>query len=233
MRHCLILTGGRLNLQFAREYCRTLSYDTVYAVDRGLEYAKQLGLVPDYIVGDFDTVDAGVLAAYEKQIQCGELASVFERHPVKKDATDTELALQKAMEEGAEQITLLAATGSRMDHVLANLGLLLQTARRGISCFMVDETNRIQLLCAEHRSCQISRAGQHGRYVSVLPFAGSVCGLTMEGVLYPLKEFDLEPGSSLTVSNEIVEELAVISIRQGQLLVIESADRWNVDVAKR
>lgn len=233
MRHCLIVTGGHLNLEFAKEYIRTLSYDTVYAVDRGLEYIRQLGLHPDYIVGDFDTLDADILAAYEERIQSGELDSVLERHPVEKDATDTELALQKAMAEGAEQITILAATGSRLDHVLANLSLLLQTGRRGISCFLVDETNRIQLLGAGHRSCQISRTQQHGRYVSVLPFGGKVYGLTMEGVRYPLKERELEVGSSLTVSNEIVEDMAVISLQQGQLLVIESADQWNADARKQ
>lgn len=224
MEHILIVTGGYLDLVFAKEYCKTLSYDKVFAVDRGLEYVDRLGISPDYIVGDFDTVAPDLLAEYESRIQKGEIGSLLERYPVKKDATDTELALHKAMEDGAGQITLLGATGSRMDHVLANIGLLLQTAGKGIPCFLVDATNRIRLLSKQgQKMCTIRQAEQFGRYLSILPLSEIVKGVTMEGVLYPLKDYDILQGSSLTVSNEIVGA-ASISLEDGALLVIESRD---------
>ncbi len=225
MKHILIITGGYLNIEFAKEYCKTLSYDKVFVVDKGLEYADALKIQPDYIVGDFDTVNANLLEAYEQKIRQGELQSEIERHPVQKDATDTELALYKALEADADQITLLAATGSRMDHVLANIGLLLQPARKGVACYLVDETNRIRLLQSKKMAeCTIKKEEQYGHYLSVIPLTGIVKGLTMEGVLYPLKKQEICQGSSLTVSNEIVDTEARIFIEEGELLVIESKD---------
>lgn len=225
MGHILIITGGYLNIEFAREYIKTLSYDRVFAVDKGLEYADTLGLVPDYITGDFDTVEQSFVNDYEYRIRIGKISAYIERYPAKKDATDTELALIKALEEKARRITILAATGSRLDHVLMNLGLLLQTERAGSECYIVDETNRVQMITADGRGyCRIKREKQYGKYLSVIPITAVVEGLVIEGVMYPLKEKTIYQGSSLTVSNQILEEEAYISIEKGAVLVIESKD---------
>jgi thiamine pyrophosphokinase len=223
--HVLILTGGSLNLEFVKEYCKTLSFDKVFAVDKGLEYADALGLVPDWIIGDFDTVDNEILNRYQKKVEMGELKSHIEAFPPKKDATDTELALMKAVEEQATEITLLAATGTRVDHVLANMNLLLQAEQAGIMCYMVDETNRIQLLSHEtRRSCEILKSEQFGAYLSVIPMSCKVKGLTLFGVEYPLNMAQIEQGSSLTVSNLITDECAYVSLVEGRIWVIESRD---------
>ena len=226
MNHILIITGGHLNIDFAKEYTKTLSYDKVFVVDKGLEYADALGVVPDYIVGDFDTVNESVLQMYEQKIEKGEISAYIERHPAKKDATDTELAVLKAVEEAAKKITILAATGSRLDHVLMNLGLLLQTERAGIECFIVDETNRVQMLTSTGRKCcKIKKKEQYGYYLSVVPMTASVEKVTLEGVMYPLKDRTIYQGESLTVSNQILSDEAFISISQGTVLVIESKDK--------
>lgn len=226
MRHSVIVTGGHLNIAFAKEYLKTLSYDKVFAVDKGLEYVEALGLQPDYIVGDFDTVDNTILDMYKKRIENGILHAILERHPAKKDATDTELALNRAMED-ADQITILGATGNRLDHVLANLGLLLQTANKGVECYIVDETNRIRLLVSGYnRECVIPKKEQFGTYLSLIPMTASLEQVTLEGVMYPLKEQRIDQGSSLTISNQIVDDKAIISIKGGNALVIESKDFW-------
>jgi thiamine pyrophosphokinase len=223
--HVLILTGGFLNLEFAKEYCKTLSFDKVFAVDKGLEYADALGVVPDWMIGDFDTVDNGVLNRYQKKVEMGELKSQIEAFPPKKDATDTELALMKAVEEQATEVTLLAATGTRVDHVLANMNLLLQAERAGIRCYMVDETNRIQLLSHETRkSCEILKKEQFGVYLSVIPMSCEVKGLTLSGVEYPLNKALIKQSTSLTVSNVIQDEVAHISLEEGRIWLIESRD---------
>lgn len=225
MEHILIITGGYLNIEFARAYIKTLSYDRVFAVDRGLEYADALGLVPAYIVGDFDTVNESLLKDYEYRIREEKISAYVERYPAKKDASDTELAFIKALEE-AGQITVLGATGSRLDHVLANLGLLLQTERAGCKCYIVDETNRVQMLTADGRkNCGIGKEEQYGDYLSVIPMSAIVEGLTIEGVMYPLKDKTICQGSSLTLSNQILEKEAYISIKNGTVLVIESKDK--------
>lgn len=223
MKHILILTGGYLNLEFAKNYYKTLSVDKVFAVDKGLEYADLLGIPLDFIVGDFDTVNQNLLDLYEQRIETGELNIYLERHPVKKDATDTELAVWRAMEEHADRITVLAGTGTRIDHVLANIGLLLQTSEKHVDCQIVDENNRIQLLM-EGEECLIEKEKQYGDYLSVIPVTPTVTGLTMKGVMYPLEDKVICQGSSLTVSNQIVENLAAITVKEGKVLVIESKD---------
>ena len=226
MGQVLIITGGYLNIEFARQYTKTLSFDKVFAVDKGLEYADAIGIMPDFIVGDFDTVSKTLLETYEKRIEREQLHTKIERHPAKKDASDTELALQQAISERAEQITILGATGSRLDHVLANINLLIQSEKAGVPCYLVDETNRIQLLTSPGRhTCILEKKNQHGRYLSVIPFTDRVSGVTLQGVAYPLKDRDLARESSLTVSNEIIDEKAYITLENGKMLVIESKDQ--------
>lgn len=221
MKHIVIITGGQLNLTFAKEYLKTLSYDEVFAVDRGLEYARALEIVPSCILGDFDTVNPIVLEEYEN----GELSSVIERHPVKKDATDTELAVSKALEEGADSISILGATGNRIDHMLANLSLLLTVSREGADCYIVDENNKIYLLDGvRKKQCTIQREKQHGDYISLIPVSPVVKGITLNGFLYPLADKTVCQGGSLTVSNQIVSDVADISFEEGCLLVVESRD---------
>ena len=223
MKHTVIVTGGYMNIAFGTEYMKSLSYDRLFAVDRGLEYVQAMGVVPDYVVGDFDTVDHNVLLAFE----AAEGEGKVERHPAKKDETDTELAVWQAMEEGAERITLLGATGSRLDHVLANVGLLCQTVERGIDMQIVDETNRIQILDGLHRSTvEIAKKEQLGTYISLIPLTDRVGGVTLEGVAYPVQDFTIVRGSSRTVSNEIASEKMRITIKKGQVLLIESRDTW-------
>lgn len=222
MCHVLIITGGHLNLDFAKVFCGQLSYDKVYAVDKGLEYVDALGLSPDYILGDFDTVDKALLKSYQEQVDSGSLDMIIEYHPVKKDAADTELAVVKAIENGANSITILGATGSRLDHVLANIGLLSLAAEKDVKCQIVDACNRIRLLTGSAH-CSIKKAEQYGDYLSFIPLTPVVKGLTLTGVMYPLTDRTVYQNSSFTVSNQITEE-AYISIKEGELLMIESRD---------
>lgn len=227
MKHMLVVTGGHLNIDFTKEYIKTLSYDKVFAVDKGLEYVDAMNMNPDYIVGDFDTVNTDLLAMYEEKITNEEISTCIERHPVMKDETDTELALDIAIEAGADCITLLAATGSRLDHVLANMGLLIKLAKHNVKMYIVDETNRIQIMTRDNfQNCIISKKEQFGKYVSLVPITPCVKGVTCKGALYPLCKEDIYSGESRTVSNEIEEEYLEISISDGMMLVIESRDKY-------
>lgn len=227
MKHIVIISGGSLNPAFVKQYMKSLSYDRLFVADKGLEYAKILELVPDYIVGDFDTVDTDILKVYEQKAeQSGYI--VVERHPARKDETDTELAVWKAMEEGAERITLFGATGTRLDHVFANVGLLKQTVERNVEMFIVDETNRIRIIDGQCRpECYIRKKQRFGTYLSLIALTDEVCGVTLQGLEYPLRNATVYRGSSRTVSNQIAEDRACISIKKGQLLVMESRDEWH------
>lgn len=228
MNHVLIITGGDINIDFIREYIKTLSYDKVFAVDKGLEAVYALEIAPDIMIGDFDSVDSDVLKYYDNKIASGMIHTIKIEHPVMKNDTDTALAVKYAEDNGADRITILGFNGSRMDHVFANIGLLTQIEKNGCNCEMVDETNRIRLIDSRYNCNEIiiSKNEQFGEYISLIPLNDKVRGVTMEGVLYPLDSSVITKGSTLTISNQITEKTARILIEDGAALLIESRDSW-------
>ncbi len=214
----LIVTGGSVHLDFAKEYLEHQAFDKVIAVDLGLQSVQALRLVPDLIVGDFDSVPAEVLAEYE-----GTPGVKLQRLCPEKDFTDTHAALEAALEDGAGEIVILGATGTRIDHVLANIHILMKALEKHVSACLVDTCNRIYL--AEGRQ-EISKRRCHGEYVSLFPLTERASGVTLHGFKYPLQDAVLTMGNSLGVSNELVEDIGVIEVQRGILLVVESRDRW-------
>ncbi len=211
----LIITGGRVDDALLVRRQKEQEYSMIIAVDHGLEAADRLGIAPDYIVGDFDSVPEATLQKYR------EKATPMEVFPREKDKTDTQIAIELALMRGAEDIELMGATGSRLDHTLANLHLLLLPLQLKREACILDENNKIYL---KDTSFLIEKGKQYGNYVSLLPFSEKVEGLTLKGFQYPLDGIILEAGDSLGISNEIVEEQAAVEFSKGILLVIESLD---------
>ncbi|MCD8083092.1 MAG: thiamine diphosphokinase [Clostridiales bacterium] len=217
-RSCLVLTGGKLDLEFARAYLRQRSFDKVIAVDGGLEPASRLGIIPDYIVGDFDTVSPALLDRYRDYPYI-----VWEQHKPEKNETDTELARSRAVAVGFDEIVFLGATGGRLDHMLGNIDALYECMQRGIHAELIDPQNRLYLIDGEHR---FDRETQWGKYVSFLPYTEEVKKITLTGFRYLLDEKDIRRGEEvgLCVSNEIAEEHAFIRFEEGVLICVESRD---------
>lgn len=219
-RRCLIIAGGELNPEFASCYIKekygSMGPELIIAADRGLEGAKILGLQPNIMLGDYDSVALELLEEYEKNDQV-----VSVQYPTEKDYTDTHLAVITAIERGAAEICILGATGSRLDHVMANMGLLLLGLKAGIETELVDSNNRIRMV---QKHMTIEQKNQFGSYVSLLPFTEQVKGITLKGFKYPLNDADFSMGMSWGISNEITESMAEIKIRDGILYVIESKD---------
>lgn len=218
MRACLIVTGGKLDLVFARSFLEKNKFDKVIAVDGGLASAEALGLVPDYIVGDFDTVEPSVLARFRQYPYI-----VWEQHKPEKNETDTELARSRALTLGCEKIVFLGATGGRIDHMLANLDTLYACMARGMEAYLVDPQNRVCLLDGGKT---FQRKELWGKYISFLPYTEKVTGITLRGFQYPLDGKDLIRGqeTGLCVSNELKEETADITFQDGILICVESKD---------
>ena len=218
MKSGLIITGGKIDLAFARDFLREKGAlaDCVVSVDGGLEVTKALGLVPDAIVGDFDSVKQETLAFFKGQQGIDWLSLVPE-----KDDTDTEAAIREVIRRGCKRIHILGATGSRLDHVLANIGLLGLGVSCGVEILMADSCNRIRMV---KNGISIRKEEQFGDYVSLLPVTPKVSGLTLKGMKYPLFQYEYSCFSSLGISNEIVGDEAEISFAEGILLVIESRD---------
>ena len=218
MRTCLIVTGGKLDLAFAQSFLEKESFDKVIAVDAGLEAAEALGLVPDYIVGDFDTVKSDVIGRYRQMPFI-----VWEQHKPEKNETDTELARSRALTLGCDRIVFLGATGGRMDHVLGNLHALYACMQKGVEAWIVDRQNRICLL---YEGRTFYRRSLWGKYVSFMPYTEEVKGITLTGFKYPLHKKDIRRGEEvgLCISNELAEECANLTFDEGVLICIESCD---------
>ena len=214
----LIVSGGHLEDCFAASYMEKNQFDLTIAVDLGMEFFQKKSKVPDYIVGDFDSVNPITLQKFKEMREKGPKILQFQPE---KDETDTELAIRTAIRLGAETIHILGATGSRMDHVLGNIHLLGMGMRQGVEIIMIDSNNRIRMI---QKGMVIKRQEQYGRYVSLIPFTPQVTGITLTGFRYPLDHAVLECYHSLGVSNEIAAEQAEISFQDGVLLVIESKD---------
>ncbi len=218
MKTCLIVTGGKIDLDFARSFLRKESIQKVIAVDGGLEAADQLGLVPDYIVGDFDTVKPSVLERF-RQIPY----IVWEQHKPEKNETDTELARSRAMTLGCGRIYFLGATGGRLDHMLTNLHTLYVCMQSGVEAYLIDRQNK---LCLLDEGKTFYRDQLWGNYVSFLPFTEEVTGITLKGFRYPLTDRTIKRGqeAGLCISNELVGESARLDFQDGILICMESHD---------
>lgn len=215
----IIISGGSIEDEFAKAWIKQEQPDYTIAADSGMEFMRRANLVPDMIIGDFDSVDVKTLDFFradytEKEIVWKQL------NPVKDD-TDTEFAIWQAIALGAKEIMILGGTGTRLDHVLGNISLLGIGLKEGVSIQLIDVHNRIRMV---DKPIVLRKAEQFGNMVSLIPYFGEVKGLTLKGFLYPLQNFTMGGFSSLGISNEIVADVAEISFKEGNLIVIEARD---------
>ncbi len=219
MNETLIITGGSINLDFACNYVKNHRFEHVIAVDGGLEAAMKMNLVPEFIVGDFDTISKDILNCYRENPNI-----TFRQFNPEKDFTDTHSAINIAMELGTLSVVILGGIGTRMDHSIANIQLLQMPLEQGIDAVIINSHNRIRLLGVKRKEIELERSEY--KYVSILPMTEVVTGLSLYGMKYPLKDYEMhmEQNISLGISNEIIKEQAVIRLRSGKIILIESRD---------
>lgn len=217
----LIISGGHLEDAFAVSYMEKYQFQFTIAVDSSMAFFYRKGLVPDYIVGDFDSVSPEILHNFRAMRDSGQGKPKILQFQPEKDETDTELAIRTAIGQGCRTIHILGGTGTRMDHMLGNLHLLGMAMEQGVEAIMADKNNRIRMV---QEGLVLRREEQYGRYVSLLPFTPQVTGLTLKGFKYPLNQYTLECYHSLGVSNEIAGDAGEISFQDGVLVVVESLD---------
>ena len=216
MKRCLIVTGGTIDIAFAKDFLSQRSYDYVIAADAGLEVLRPLHISPNAVVGDLDTVDKKVLEEYQNQP-----GIEFEIHKPEKDETDTELALLTAARQGCEAVDILGALGGRMDHAIGNIQLMYQFFCQGMEVNIYDARNRLYLLGGYK---VFHREEVYGKYISFLPMTETVEGLTLRGFKYPLQRRTIGLGTSLCISNELKREEGILELERGVLLCVEAHD---------
>jgi thiamine pyrophosphokinase len=213
MSDIIIVTGGHKEIEGYRKILTQVDNPTIIGVDGGALWLIDHGERLDLAVGDFDTIGKDGL---EKLLERGVeiLGAVAE-----KDETDTELAFHLAAQRNASKIIIFGGLGSRFDHSFTNVQLLWKALVLGIPCELIDPWNRVRLI---KDSLTVHK---EYTYVSLIPFTPKVCGISLIGFKYPLTDATLEWGKGRGISNEIVGEHGMIILKEGLLLVIESADQ--------
>ncbi|MBQ7797042.1 MAG: thiamine diphosphokinase [Lachnospiraceae bacterium] len=222
MKHCLMISGGPLDLSFAKEFIKDRHYDLIVAVDAGFAACLELGIHPDLLVGDFDTFGREKIQDY-----LDDPAFQIDIHQPEKDETDTELAFRDILKAGCTSVDALGALGGRIDHEISNIHLLVHEKKRGLSVNYFDARNKIFVLDAEiEKEHRFRKEEIYGKYVSFLPITEKVKGITLKGFKYPLdnKDISILENPSLCVSNEVEAEQADMSFEDGILICIESRD---------
>ena len=212
----LIVSGGSLNKEFVTKVVGQGRYDRILAADSGMNALYAAAVTPDIIIGDFDSADKKILAFFQQNQEID-----FCTLNPEKDDTDTEFAIRESIRRGADSITIIGGTGTRLDHVLGNISLLGIGLEEGVRMELLDAHNRI---CMIDHSVTLKKKEQYGNYLSLIPYNGKVTGVTLKGLKYPLHDYTMGGFNSLGISNEIVDDEASIELTSGQLLVIESRD---------
>ena len=187
--------------------------DFILCADGGAHHAMDLGLTPDRVVGDFDSLDSADLVRLTRD------GAELDPYPRDKDYTDLELALQTAQRLQPEEVILLGALGGRLDQTLANIFLLAHSDYADLRVTLVNGPERAWIM----RDALVVR-GRPGDILSIIPLTPDVTGLTYHhGLRWTLTDAALPFGSSRGVSNELVAEEARLSLRTGIVLVIHRA----------
>lgn len=215
-RCAVIVSGGSIEEAFTTDFIKEKMPQYLIGVDRGLEFLYRSQMIPTHIVGDFDSVDKGVIAYYQENTDI----PIRKFNPVK-DASDTEIAVRLAIELGAVEIWLLGATGTRLDHVMANIQTLKIAHDAGVQAYIQDTHNRISIISGEKR---LKRSQAFGKYFSVFPLGSIVKDFSIKGAKYPLTGHALCPYDSLCVSNQFAAEEVMISFPEGFVILMETRD---------
>ena len=187
--------------------------DMIVCADGGAKHIINTGIIPTVIVGDMDSIDENVLKTYE------DMNIKLYKHPVKKDKTDTELAIDYAISNGATDITLLGATGTRLDHTLANIMLLYNLLKNNINARIVDSHNEISIT---DRSVQIEK--KEYPYISLIPLTANENKVTLKGFEYETCKEHFKLGSSYGISNRFIDNKGDVYIEDGLFIIIKSKD---------
>lgn len=208
----LVVSGGtppskNLLLSYLKED------DFLIGVDKGCNCLYDYGLKPNLILGDFDSANKEVIKSFKE-----DGIEVLEFNP-EKDYTDSDLGYIKAKENGADEILFFGATGSRIDHSLGNIGILLKSLREDIKLEIIDDNNRMFLIDKE----SIIK-GIYGDIVSFHALSDVVKNVSIKNAKYELSGYDMKLLEPRAICNEFLNKDINISFDSGTIMVIFSKD---------
>ncbi len=199
MGNCYIIGAFGFN-----EDIRPKADDLVIAADGGYEALTKKGIRVDSVMGDFDSL--GYTPEHDDLVV----------HPCEKDDTDTRLACEYGYERGYRRFLIFGGIGGRLDHTLANMQTVLGLRRMGAEAYLIGEGKIITVV--ENGSFEFS--GKEKGYLSLFPADGAVSGVTLKGLKYTLDDAELSSDRALAVSNEFINEKALVRVDKGALYIM-------------
>ena len=183
---------------------KTQESDLIIAADGGYSTLKKLNIKPDLVVGDFDSLG-----------EAPENENVI-KHPVKKDDTDTLLAVKIGLEKGYKSFVIFGAIGGRLDHTIATIQTATFVAENGGIAYIYDGTHTVTAI--KNSSIKFSKDAKG--YVSIFALSCVAKGVTINGLLYELNDAEITPYFPVGVSNEFIGKESKISVTDGILTII-------------
>ena len=211
MKAVIVTGGNKPSKELLNSYIKDA--DIIIGADKGSEYLYDYDMVPDLILGDFDSINEDKLKNIED-----ENVEVI-KFPPEKDYTDTEIAIMEAMKRGADIIYLFGALGTRADHSLGNIGLILTTKKKGARLIIIDDNNKMYLA-----DKKMTLHGAYGEIISFHAMSDVVRGLKIRGAKYNLDSYDMHMLDPRAVCNEFIENPIDIEFDSGELLIIHPID---------
>jgi len=207
-RGVLFLNGVIEDDEFVKN--QMLKDDYIVAVDGGLNHIERLGLTPNLILGDFDSVN------YQKALQT---RAEIQKYSPDKNATDGEIAINYVIDQGYKEVMIIGALGNRIDHMLSNIYMLEKLSDAGIKASIKDINSEVYLL---KEPMQLLKGNY--RYFSVIPMTSKITGLSIKNARYELEAVVMKRVESVGISNEFTHEIVELRIKTGKALIIKSME---------
>ena len=212
MKICIILNGEIKDYKYIKSIICKNNYDYIICSDGGANHTYKMNIVPDYIIGDLDSIEDNVIKYYKsKNVK-------FNKFPTKKDETDTELSIWLANKLNAKKIDLIGALGGRIDHTIANMNLLYYIRNKNIIPKMISEKEEVYIAIEE----EIIIDGNKGDTISIIPIKGDAKGITLKNLEYPLENGIMDFSRPLGISNIMTNSSCNIKVNEGSIIIIKN-----------
>lgn len=210
MKACILLNGKVKDTEFVKDTIKDNAYDYIICADGGAKHLYNLKLIPDYILGDLDSLEAHIVDYYKKN------GVNFKKFPQRKNETDTQLCVHLAKHLMVSEIHLIGALGGRIDHTVANINLMYYIKELGMSPLIKGKDEEIYIIENE----KIRLNAKKGNTISILPIKGDVSGVTLENLEYPLENADIKFGNPIGLSNVMENDYFSVKVDKGSLIII-------------
>jgi thiamine pyrophosphokinase len=209
LKKCIILANGKPPAKKVIKYLQSTGYHTLLCADGGADTARKIGIIPDYIIGDFDSVKAETLSFFSKKSEIIKIK--------RQNDTDVEKCLKFAIRMRCEETVLLGAVGDRLDHSFCNMGIVIKFFKK-IKVRIISDKSILTPYTGEAELRTIP-----DETISLYGFDEKT-KITSSGLKYPLKRTALPFGQRESTSNAAVRQVVRLKITGGMIFVIRDFD---------